>query len=180
MGGALLLGSSVSATIRSGIADTTAYESRPDLLMYGMLCALLAAGIWLLVATLLEVGRCRAAAAARRARRQPSPPLTATPPPHRLAQLPVSTTHSIVGAIIGMSLIAAGPDSVVWTASPTAGSPFPGGVVSIVLAWFVTPLMAALIAGLFFLLIKVVVLKAKNPFRMSLFFFPLNSFICAW
>jgi phosphate/sulfate permease len=79
-----------------------------------------------------------------------------------------------------MSLIAAGPDSIVWTASPTAGSPFPGGVVSIVLAWFVTPLMAALIAGLFFLLVKVVVLKAKNPFRMSLFFFPLNSFICAW
>jgi sodium-dependent phosphate transporter len=79
-----------------------------------------------------------------------------------------------------MSLVAAGPDSVVWTASPTAGSPFPGGVVSIVLAWFITPLMAALIAGLFFLFIKVVVLKAKNPFRMSLFFFPLNSFICAW
>ena len=44
--------------------------------MYGMLCALLSAGIWLILATYLE--------------------------------LPVSTTHSIVGAIMGFSMVAAG------------------------------------------------------------------------
>jgi phosphate/sulfate permease len=48
-------GSAVTDTIRSGIAKTSSYTSRPDLLMYGMMCALLATGIWLLVATFLEV-----------------------------------------------------------------------------------------------------------------------------
>ena len=54
----------------------TQYVDKPDLFMYGMLCALLSAGIWLILATYLE--------------------------------LPVSTTHSIVGAIIGFSMVAAG------------------------------------------------------------------------
>ena len=116
--------------------------------MYGMLCALLATGLWLALATFLE--------------------------------LPVSTTHSIVGAIIGMSLIAAGPDSIVWTSPATATSPFPGGVVAIILAWFITPVMAAIVAGLLFLFTKLVVLKAKNPFRRSLLLFPLYTFITVW
>jgi hypothetical protein len=30
-------------------------------------------------------------------------------------QLPVSTTHSIVGSVVGMSMVAAGADSVVWS-----------------------------------------------------------------
>jgi hypothetical protein len=78
-----LQGSGVTDTIKSGIADVSYYTYQPELLMYGMLCALLAAGIWLALATFLE--------------------------------LPVSTTHTIVGAIIGMSMVAMGPDSVVWT-----------------------------------------------------------------
>lgn len=70
-------------TIRKGIADISYYEDTPDLLAYGMLCALLSAGLWLALATFLE--------------------------------LPVSTTHTIVGAIIGMSMVAKGPDSIIWT-----------------------------------------------------------------
>eukprot|EP00889_Picochlorum_renovo_P002545 jgi/Picre1/29575/NNA_004961.t1 len=148
-GGAMLLGSGVTSTIRSGIAKPEAYTYSPDLLMYGMLCALLSAGLWLALATFLE--------------------------------LPVSTTHSIVGAIIGMSMIAAGADSVVWYKAPAGGdNPFPGGVVSIILAWIITPCMAALVAGLLFVFTKVVVLNARNPFRMSLFLFPLYTFITAW
>jgi len=113
-----------------------------------MLCSLLSAGIWIALATFLE--------------------------------LPVSTTHSIVGAIIGFSMVAAGANSVIWTAPPSNGSPFPGGVVAIVLAWFITPAMAAVVAGLMFTFTKVVVLKAKNPFRTSLFLFPLYTFITIW
>ncbi|KAG7668943.1 hypothetical protein KSW81_003955 [Nannochloris sp. 'desiccata'] len=121
-GGAVLLGSGVTDTIKSGIAKVSAYTYEPELLMYGMVCALLATGIWLALATFLE--------------------------------LPVSTTHSIVGALIGMSLAASGVDSVVWYSAPKSGSPFPGGVVSIVLAWFITPAMAAIVAGLLFLFTK--------------------------
>ena len=148
-GGAILLGSGVTDTIKSGIAKTDAYTYSPELLMYGMLCALLSAGLWLALATFLE--------------------------------LPVSTTHSIVGAIIGMSMVAAGADSVVWYSAPKGGdNPFPGGVVSIILAWIITPLMAAVVAALLFVFSKVVVLNARNPFKMSLIFFPLYTFITAW
>lgn len=147
-GGAVLLGSGVTDTIRSGIAKSSAYTYQPELLMYGMLCALAAAGIWLLIATYLE--------------------------------LPVSTTHSIVGAIIGMSLVCAGGGSIIWTSSPQPGSPFPGGVVSIILAWFITPAMAAVVAGLLFLFTKLFVLKARNPFRRALMLFPVYTFITIW
>lgn len=146
--GAVLLGSGVTDTIKSGIAKVSAYTAYPDLLMYGMLCALLATGLWLALATFLE--------------------------------LPVSTTHSIVGAIIGMSLVARGGDSVIWTQAPQPGSPFPGGVVAIVLAWFITPTMAAVLAALLFLFTKLVVLKAPNPFRRSLWLFPFYTFITVW
>lgn len=148
-GGSLLLGSGVTSTIRKGIADPDAYIYSPDLLMYGMLCALLSTGIWLALATFLE--------------------------------LPVSTTHTMVGSIIGMSMVAQGADSVIWYEAPSGGDdPFPGGVVSLVLAWFITPAMAAIVAGLLFIFTKVVVLKARNPFKMSLFLFPLYSFITVW
>jgi len=140
-GGAVLLGSGVTDTIKSGIAKTSAYVYQPELLMYGMLCALASAGIWLALATFLE--------------------------------LPVSTTHSIVGAIIGMSMVAAGPDSIIWTSAPQPGSPFPGGVVAIILAWFITPAMAAVVAALLFTFTKLVVLHSKNPFRRALMLFPL-------
>jgi len=143
------LGSGVTDTIKSGIAKSDAYIYSPELLMYGMLCALLSAGLWLALATFLE--------------------------------LPVSTTHTIVGSIVGMSMIAAGADSVVWYSAPKGGgNPFPGGVVSIVLAWIITPMMAALVAALLFVFTKVVVLNARNPFKMSLFLFPLYVFITIW
>ena len=147
--GAMLLGSGVTSTIRKGIAKIDAYTYSPELLMYMMLCAMLSAGLWLALATFLE--------------------------------LPVSTTHSMVGAIVGASMIAAGADSVIWYSAPKGGdNPFPGGVVSIILAWIITPAIAALVAGLLFLFTKVVVLNARNPFKMSLIFFPLFTFITAW
>jgi sodium-dependent phosphate transporter len=148
-GGAMLLGSGVTSTIRKGIAKIDAYTYSPELLMYMMLCAMLSAGLWLALATFLE--------------------------------LPVSTTHSMVGSIVGASMIAAGADSVVWYSAPKGGdNPFPGGVVSIILAWIITPCIAALVAALLFVFTKVVVLNARNPFKMSLILFPLFTFITSW
>ena len=67
--GAFIAGGQVTATIRKGIIDPAAITGQPELLVYGMLAALLAAAIWLMVAT--------------------------------SRGWPVSTTHSIVGAIVG-------------------------------------------------------------------------------
>lgn len=53
--GAVLLGASVTDTVRSKIADVKQYTDTPDLLMYVMLCAMISAGFWLLFATLYEL-----------------------------------------------------------------------------------------------------------------------------
>ena len=49
--GALLAGQHVTRTIRKGIIDPAGIESNPEVLVYGMLAALLAAAIWLLIAS---------------------------------------------------------------------------------------------------------------------------------
>ena len=72
--GAVMMGGAVTETIRKGIAHVTAYEREPEVLMYGMMCVLLAVGLWLVAATKLG--------------------------------FPVSTTHSTVGAVVGMSMVA--------------------------------------------------------------------------
>lgn len=53
--GAVLLGASVTDTIRSNIAKTSAFTNYPDLLMYAMFSAMIGAGIWLLFATVYEL-----------------------------------------------------------------------------------------------------------------------------
>ena len=52
--GALLLGRGVTKTVRKGIIDPDYFTEAPEVLMYGMLCALAAAGTWLMIATYLE------------------------------------------------------------------------------------------------------------------------------
>ena len=58
--GAVLAGGEVTSTIRKGIVDTSLLDSQPELLIYGMLAALLSAGTWLLIASAKgwpEIGR---------------------------------------------------------------------------------------------------------------------------
>ena len=81
--GAYLAGGEVTSTIRKGIIDPSFYTNVPDLLVFGMTAALLAAGMWLIIASYFG--------------------------------WPVSTTHSIVGAIIGFSAVGVGVDSVTWS-----------------------------------------------------------------
>ena len=69
--GAVLAGGEVTSTIRKGIIDAESLGGNPELLIYGMLASLLAAGIWLMLAS--------------------------------KRGWPVSTTHSIVGAVVGFA-----------------------------------------------------------------------------
>ena len=70
--GAILMGSHVTNTIRKGIADYKCFEEQPELLMYGCMWVVLSVGLWLFLASYLE--------------------------------MPVSTTHSCVGGMVGMAI----------------------------------------------------------------------------
>lgn len=67
------------------------------------------------------------------------------------AGLPVSTSHSIVGAIAGAGLAAGGAQAVSWPA-----------LAVMALAWVVTPLLAAALAGALLALLRVKVLEARD------------------
>lgn len=120
--GAYLAGGAVTATIRKGIIDPSLLASTPELLIFGMMSALLASAIWLLVATFYG--------------------------------WPVSTTHSIVGAIVGFAAVGISPDAVNWTK-----------VFNIVASWVVSPLTAGFIAFFLFRSVQRLVLDTINPFE---------------
>lgn len=134
--GAYLAGGSVTETIRKGIIDPSMplLVENPNLLVYGMLASLLAAGTWLLVAT--HYG------------------------------WPVSTTHSIVGAIVGFAAAGISPDAVSW-----------GKVATIVASWVVSPLMSGLFAFLIFVSVQKLILDTENPFRNAKRYMPLYMFL---
>ncbi|MDP7523290.1 MAG: anion permease [Arenicellales bacterium] len=66
--------------------------------------------------------------------------------------LPVSTTHSIVGAIVGFGTVAIGFDAVNW-----------GKIMQIVLSWLTSPLLAGVIAFFIFQITRSKVLDTKDP-----------------
>ncbi|KAK9701860.1 hypothetical protein K7432_011531 [Basidiobolus ranarum] len=86
---------------------------------------------------------------------------------------PVSTTHSIVGAIIGVGISAFGVDSVDWSYN---------GVAKIVTSWFISPVAAGIIASIIYLVTKFLVLAKPNSFERGLraipFYFGMTIFIC--
>ena len=124
--GAVFFGSHVTDTIRKGVLDfgTDGFsEELSQKLMYGFMSALLAAAIWLTIAT--KFG------------------------------LPVSTTHSIVGGVIGMGLFIQ-PDSVNW-----------GKVIEIVLSWIASPLLGGILAFISFYIIKIVIFNHESPLERT-------------
>ncbi len=122
--GAVLAGGQVTSTIRKGIVDPELFTGAPELLIYGMLASLLAAGIWLLAAS--HFG------------------------------WPVSTTHSIVGAIVGFAAVGIGMEAVKW-----------GQVASIVMSWVVSPLMAGVLSYALFQSVRWLILDAPEPLRQA-------------
>ena len=79
--------------------------------------------------------------------------------------LPVSTTHAIVGAIIGFALVTRGAQDVEWQV-----------VVNIALSWIVTPFLSGLIAYCIFASIKSFILEHDHPFTRAQKIAPLYVF----
>ncbi|MDZ7901435.1 MAG: inorganic phosphate transporter [Rheinheimera sp.] len=118
--GAFFAGGEVTSTIRSGVIDAKVFAEIPELLAYGMISSLIAAGTWLLVASYFG--------------------------------WPVSTTHSIVGAIIGFGAVGVGMDAVHWDEV--------GGIVG---SWVVTPVLAGIFAFLIFMSAQKLIFDTENP-----------------
>jgi len=135
--GAVLAGGEVTSTIRKGIVDADLLASTPELLVYGMLAALLAAGTWLLIAS--------------------------------RKGWPVSTTHSIVGAIVGFAAVGIGVDAVKW-----------GKVGTIVMSWVVSPLTAGFIAYLIYRSVLKLILSQDDPLAKAKRYVPVYIFFAAF
>jgi PiT family inorganic phosphate transporter len=71
--------------------------------------------------------------------------------------LPVSTTHSIVGAMIGFGIMAGGFSVINW-----------GKLGAVVLSWVISPVFSMVIAFLMFKTIVKFILSKKNPFSQAL------------
>ena len=81
---------------------------------------------------------------------------------------PVSTTHSIVGAIIGFVLISKGVDAVSW-----------GKVGNIAMSWVTSPLFSGTLAFGLYISAKKLILDRANPGKAAITFIPLYSFLVA-
>jgi PiT family inorganic phosphate transporter len=109
--GALVAGGDVVGTIKKGIIDPAAFGGDPMIFVYAMSAALLAAALWLNLATWLKA--------------------------------PVSTTHSIVGGVLGGGIAAGGFAIVSWS---TMGK--------IAASWVISPVLGGVIAAIFLYVIK--------------------------
>ena len=87
-------------------------------------------------------------------------------------KLPVSGTHSIVGACIGFSLVAAGTEGVNWIKLGLIGMSLRHCAVTVtdnhvfvlVASWFVSPVLSGIMAVTLFLVVKRLVLKKVRLF----------------
>ena len=73
-------------------------------------------------------------------------------------EMPVSTTHSCVGGMIGMAMTLKGSDCVIWY-KPVETFPYMGGVSGIILSWFISPIFSGLIAAFIFGCVRHCVLR---------------------
>lgn len=79
--------------------------------------------------------------------------------------LPISTTHALVGAVIGFGLVIGGADAVCWS-----------GVGSIVASWIISPLLSGVISYFLFGLIQKKILYALSPIEATQRLLPILVF----
>ncbi len=138
--GAVLAGGEVTSTIRKGIVDTDLLIGMDD-------------GAKLLVygmlAALLAAGTWLLIASKN--------------------GWPVSTTHSIVGAIVGFAAVGIGADAVQW-----------GKVGTIVMSWVVSPVTAGFIAYLIYRSVQKLILSQEDPLAKAKRYVPVYMFLAAF
>ncbi len=132
--GAALAGGHVTATIRKGIIDPAPIVGSPEVLIFGMLAALLAAAVWLMIAS--------------------------------SRGWPVSTTHSIVGAVVGFAIAGIGLDAVKWDK-----------IGQIVASWVVSPVLGGTIAFILIVSIRRLILDTDSPFHSAKRWGPVYIFL---
>ena len=118
--GAVLVGSHVTNTIRKGLIDPQNFSQQPNLLMFGMLAAVLGSAAWVNLATYFK--------------------------------LPVSTTHSIVGGVLGFGLVSVGIAAINWKV-----------VLAVVLSWILSPIVGGFISFFIFSFIRKAILDSSHP-----------------
>ena len=121
--GALIAGGDVVTTISKGIIDPSSFTD-PKLFVWAMLSALLAAAVWVNLATFIGA--------------------------------PVSTTHSIVGGVMGAGIAAAGLSTVDW-----------GVMTKIAASWVISPVLGGVVAAAFLAFIQFFILNKEDKILAS-------------
>ena len=135
--GAFIAGGSVTETIRKGIINPETISATPEILLFGMLAALLAAAVWLMFAS--------------------------------WQGWPVSTTHTIIGGLVGFAVVAIGIGAVNW-----------GKIIQIVASWVVSPLLGGLLAFGLMMSIQKLILRTEQPFENAKKWGPVYVFLVGW
>ena len=91
-------------------------------------------------------------------------------------ELPVSTTHSTVGGIVGMAMAYRGAECVVWYEKEDV-FPFLKGISSIVASWVLSPVFSGILAVMLFVSVRTFVLRSENCFERSFWVYPI--LVCA-
>ncbi len=132
--GAVLAGGHVTKTIRKGIIDPTAIINNPEILVFGMLASLLAAAVWLMIAS--------------------------------SKGWPVSTTHSIVGAIVGFAIVGIGPEAVKWDK-----------IIKVVASWVISPVVGGTISFLLVMSTRKLIFDTETPLKNAKKYAPVYIFL---
>jgi inorganic phosphate transporter, PiT family len=135
--GALIAGGEVVKTIKKGIIDISAFGSNVDPFIWAMMAALLAAALWLNLATMMRA--------------------------------PVSTTHSIVGGVMGAGIAAAGFSIVSWST-----------MAKIAASWVISPVLGGVIAALFLFSIKKSIVFKEDKIEAAKRYVPIFVAIMSW
>lgn len=71
--------------------------------------------------------------------------------------MPISGTHSVIGATIGFNLVLRGVDSVQWKQ-----------LIKVVSSWFISPILSGLISSAIYLIISKSIIAKGDPLKNGL------------